>query len=338
VHAIAILLYDVGAGTVVSNNTVNNNDLGIFAYTTQASPLTITNNHFTNIHYEGMELADGNMNINNNIFSAGNYGVFVFESSVSGYQVNMQNNQFLNASIAGLHVNPVGGGSPFVPSITVQNGSFVGNGIGVRNESNVVVDARFNWWGDASGPSLGAIDPVTSVVANGSGDSISPPAGGLMVRFADWLTSDPFALPPSPINPVSPTNNFNIVETNATNQANQTNTYFPPISIYNPLVKSEAVPVKEMKITSSENNKVGSLITDDNGIFIVYSLPGDEKSEVEVVDNAISNCAGDAECLRQLAEKSINWEDHFFIYSEPVFKDVFTLDNSASQGYSNKKR
>ena len=36
----------------------------------------------------------------------------------------------------------------------------------------VIVDATENWWGDPTGPSGGAVDPITSAVANGSGNSI----------------------------------------------------------------------------------------------------------------------------------------------------------------------
>uniref|UniRef100_UPI00083F5C29 right-handed parallel beta-helix repeat-containing protein n=1 Tax=Rhodohalobacter halophilus TaxID=1812810 RepID=UPI00083F5C29 len=61
-----------------------------------------------------------------------------------------------------------------------------GNGSGVVNNGSGNLMAPGNWWGDASGPSGGATDPQTEVIANGSGDSVSE-----NVRFDPWLTEDP---------------------------------------------------------------------------------------------------------------------------------------------------
>jgi parallel beta-helix repeat protein len=56
-------------------------------------------------------------------------------------------------------------------------------GLGVNNHAgpSQIVDARYNWWGDNSGPCCGATDPVTSAVATGSGESVSA-----YVRFDPW--------------------------------------------------------------------------------------------------------------------------------------------------------
>jgi len=51
----------------------------------------------------------------------------------------------------------------------------------VCNVSATLLDARFNWWGDESGPSGGVEDPVTLEIADGSGDSVSS-----NVRFDPW--------------------------------------------------------------------------------------------------------------------------------------------------------
>lgn len=49
------------------------------------------------------------------------------------------------------------------PDVTVFSSSISGNGSGVNNVGSTAVDARQNWWGDASGP--GGIGP-------GSGDAV----------------------------------------------------------------------------------------------------------------------------------------------------------------------
>ncbi|MCK5182568.1 MAG: right-handed parallel beta-helix repeat-containing protein, partial [Dehalococcoidia bacterium] len=51
-------------------------------------------------------------------------------------------------------------------------------------DSAVAVDATYNWWGHPSGPSGGVADPVTSMIANGTGVAVSE-----HVHFDPWLTA-----------------------------------------------------------------------------------------------------------------------------------------------------
>ncbi|TEU17763.1 MAG: hypothetical protein E3I25_02515 [Dehalococcoidia bacterium] len=51
-------------------------------------------------------------------------------------------------------------------------------------DSAVTVDATYNWWGHASGPTGGVADPVTSTIADGTGDAVSE-----HVHFDPWLTT-----------------------------------------------------------------------------------------------------------------------------------------------------
>ena len=51
-------------------------------------------------------------------------------------------------------------------------------------DSTVTVDATSNWWGHDSGPSGGVADPVTSRIADGTGDAVSE-----NVHFDPWLSA-----------------------------------------------------------------------------------------------------------------------------------------------------
>jgi hypothetical protein len=80
----------------------------------------------------------------------------------------------------GVHVAPAA-----TTTVTLHGNSITGNGgLGVYNESSPLLDARYNWWGDASSP--GGDGP-------GSGDAVSG-----TVRYEPWLSKPgcAFALPP----------------------------------------------------------------------------------------------------------------------------------------------
>jgi parallel beta-helix repeat protein len=63
-----------------------------------------------------------------------------------------------------------------------------GNQVGLEIENlGSRLDARDNWWGDASGPSGGVTDACTGTVADGSGDAIAS-VDDSEVCFDPWLT------------------------------------------------------------------------------------------------------------------------------------------------------
>jgi hypothetical protein len=51
-------------------------------------------------------------------------------------------------------------------------------------DSAVIVEATYNWWGHASGPSGGVVDPVSGRIADGTGSAVS-----VNVRFDPWITA-----------------------------------------------------------------------------------------------------------------------------------------------------
>jgi parallel beta-helix repeat protein len=82
----------------------------------------------------------------------------------------------------GIYLESVAGGS----TVLIKFNNLAGNddyGLYVE-DSTVTVDATYNWWGDASGPSGGVADPVTERIADGTGSAVSE-----NVHFDPWLTT-----------------------------------------------------------------------------------------------------------------------------------------------------
>lgn len=67
-------------------------------------------------------------------------------------------------------------------TVVAGNHQLTATSYGVRSGAGVVIDARNNFWGDDSGPSGGAIDPVTMLPANGTGVLVSS-----YVRFDPFM-------------------------------------------------------------------------------------------------------------------------------------------------------
>jgi parallel beta-helix repeat protein len=87
----------------------------------------------------------------------------------------------------GIYLESVAGGS----TVLIKSNNLAGNddyGLYVE-DSAVTIDATYNWWGDASGPSGGVADPVTGRIADGTGVAVSE-----NVHFDPWLTAYQYTL------------------------------------------------------------------------------------------------------------------------------------------------
>ncbi len=109
----------------------------------------------------------------------------------------------LAESTVGLYVSK----STHAAGIDVHRSFISGNDAGVQNYGSGLVDARYNYWGDSTGPSSpadGALaDPVVDAVADGAGDSVSAGSDGeANVRFAPAIggkdTTGPEEIDPVP--------------------------------------------------------------------------------------------------------------------------------------------
>ena len=95
--------------------------------------------------------------------------------------ITIENNKMCQNDY-GIYLESVAGGS----TVLIKSNNLAGNddyGIYVE-DSAVTIDATYNWWGDASGPSGGVADPVTKRIADGTGVAVSE-----NVRFDPWLTA-----------------------------------------------------------------------------------------------------------------------------------------------------
>jgi hypothetical protein len=102
-------------------------------------------------------------------------------------EVTISHNILTGANDYGIYLESVASGS----TVLIKFNSLAGNGdYGLYVEdSTVTVDATYNWWGDASGPSGGVADPVTGRIADGTGVAVSE-----HVHFDPWLTAYVYAL------------------------------------------------------------------------------------------------------------------------------------------------
>jgi hypothetical protein len=105
---------------------------------------------------------------NSQIRDASDNGLLVLGGHVTVNCVSIANNQG-----DGIFVNSSG-----APTVTIASSSIISNALeGVNNDNTAAVDSRYNWWGDASGPS--GIGPGTGNAVSGN------------TLYDPWLTQLP---------------------------------------------------------------------------------------------------------------------------------------------------
>ncbi len=171
-----ILLYLQAAGTVVDNNTVSNNDMGIYHYS--STSVTINANLFTANRYAGVVLNQGKATVSNNeITGASNFGVGVvsYKDDTANAEGTLTNN-FITGAGVGVKLIDDFTGDTFIPTIVANLNSITGNAtFGIENTTPATVDGTKNWWGSPSGPT----NPSNP---GGTGQKVSA-----NVNFTPWL-------------------------------------------------------------------------------------------------------------------------------------------------------
>jgi len=119
--------------------------------------------------------------ISHNILTGAVDGITTRSGLLDNSTLTVEDNQ-IHENDYGIYLESVAGGS----TVLINSNRLAGNddyGLYVE-DSAVIVVATYNWWGDASGPSGSVADPVTSTIADGTGDAVSE-----HVHFDPWLTA-----------------------------------------------------------------------------------------------------------------------------------------------------
>jgi len=187
---------NLGAGDwVVSfeQNTVSGfGDAGISIRSEAGTILdaTVENNQLLGGDGNGIDIGGpgGNISatITDNTISGWAHGIY-FDSSLIAviFSVDINSNTITNnvEVDSGIHIET----GVNAANVNVNQNNIEDNGnYGVYNGGTGTLDATSNWWGDASGPSGSVADPVTSRIADGTGDAVSG-----NVHFDPWLRGNP---------------------------------------------------------------------------------------------------------------------------------------------------
>ncbi|MFW5895788.1 MAG: right-handed parallel beta-helix repeat-containing protein [archaeon] len=125
--------------------------------------------------------------LNNTIDGAGDTGIEFLDGPGSDAMIDIRYNEIRNCDAHAIEFDDGGGD---LAGVTVTENNIDGNAVGVKNDSSSVLDARNNWWGDATGPGAenNEEDPDTNEPADGDGDTIDS-TNDESVRFDPWLES-----------------------------------------------------------------------------------------------------------------------------------------------------
>ena len=124
--------------------------------------------------------------ISQNILTGAIDGITTRSGLLDNSTISIKDNKIYENDY-GIYLESVADGS----TVLIKFNNLAGNGdYGLYVEdSAVTVDATYNWWGHASGPSGGVADPVTERIADGTGGAVSE-----HVHFDPWLTAYQYAL------------------------------------------------------------------------------------------------------------------------------------------------
>jgi len=124
---------------------------------------------------------ESEVSISHNVLAGAVDGITTRGGLLDNSTATIEDNQ-IHENDYGIYLESVAGDS----IVLINSNHLAGNddyGLYVE-DSAVIVDATYNWWGHPSGPSGGVTDPVTSMIANGTGAAVSE-----HVHFDPWLTA-----------------------------------------------------------------------------------------------------------------------------------------------------
>jgi len=124
---------------------------------------------------------ESEVSIGHNVLAGAVDGITTRSGLLDNSTFTIEDN-YIHENDYGIYLESVAVGS----TVLINSNRLAGNddyGLYVE-DSAVIVDATENWWGDASGPSGGVTDPVTSTIADGTGAAVSE-----HVHFDPWMTA-----------------------------------------------------------------------------------------------------------------------------------------------------
>ena len=113
-----------------------------------------------------------------NIYILNDYGNWTGNPELLSTNIRITNSTIRNGGygIRILYTATTGNAEPMVLTTTINYNNIFGNDHGLENNVNVTVDARYNWWGNETGPKHLTLNP------DGLGDDVSD-----NVIFEPWL-------------------------------------------------------------------------------------------------------------------------------------------------------
>jgi parallel beta-helix repeat protein len=193
-QAVGMLLgWSYSNGFMVKNNVVNSTKYGIgvmiFGNGTADKPLTLEGNTITSTSSAARDTGDGT-----GIYIANQY---LFASDKNPSYVILQSGNIISGFVIGIAVEKIPT-STHPLTLIAHNNSIAGNtSYGLNNTTGTMIDATYNWWGDASGPFdlLGtvecspgncSVDATKDVNLDGLGNAVSED-----VDYCPWLDGVP---------------------------------------------------------------------------------------------------------------------------------------------------
>jgi nitrous oxidase accessory protein NosD len=125
--------------------------------------------------------SESQVSISHNVLAGAVDGITTRSGLLHDSTVTIEDN-YIHENDYGIYLESVTGSS----TVVINSNRLAGNddyGLYVE-DSAAVVDATYNWWGHASGPSGGVVDPITGTTADGTGVAVSE-----HVHFDPWLTA-----------------------------------------------------------------------------------------------------------------------------------------------------
>ncbi len=192
-----ILLYQAGDGTVAAQNTLLDNDIGIYSQSSGTSKIesNVIGSATDPNRYFGVIADQGNTLLLGNTVTGGNVGVLaiVYDGNSANSQVTSVGNTISQASQAGIEVYDQDTSGTILPTLTENYDTVSGNAVGLDGEGGQVLVQNSQFLGNTTagvevaqgavvdlGNVYNASTPTTSLGVSTGGNNIAGNAAGIL--------------------------------------------------------------------------------------------------------------------------------------------------------------